>query len=287
MKILSGAHRPDSGAMELGGRAYSPEDPQDARRKGVAMIYQELNSGAALDGPGEHPPRRRVRPLRPDRPPCLPRTRPGGARPTRRTPGCRSNAGGGIYDRRAAGDRDRPRPPDPAAGPDHGRTHEQPDFGRHRAAVRVILRLRAQGVSIIYISHFLEECRRVADRYTVLKDGRTVGAGPMPGADLGHIVTLMTGREVKDLYPRRAHSPGPVRIEVNAAARAPRLRPRRACASMPAKFSAWPVSSARAARSSCARFLPSIRSIPVKSASPARRPARPRPAGDGATASAS
>ena len=42
----------------------------------------------------------------------------------------------------------------------------------------VIGRLRDQGVSIIYVSHFLEECRRVCDRYTVLKDGETVGSRP-------------------------------------------------------------------------------------------------------------
>ena len=43
MKILSGAHRPDAGTMELDGAPYAPESPHDARRKGVAMIYQELN----------------------------------------------------------------------------------------------------------------------------------------------------------------------------------------------------------------------------------------------------
>lgn len=43
MKILSGAHRADAGTMELQGRPYLPSDPHDARRKGVAMIYQELN----------------------------------------------------------------------------------------------------------------------------------------------------------------------------------------------------------------------------------------------------
>src|SRR3954453_14150167 len=42
MKVLSGAERPDAGAMELDGAAYQPAGPQDARRRGVAMIYQEL-----------------------------------------------------------------------------------------------------------------------------------------------------------------------------------------------------------------------------------------------------
>src|SRR2546428_364143 len=43
MKVLSGAHAADAGTMELGGKPYLPENPHDARLKGVAMIYQELN----------------------------------------------------------------------------------------------------------------------------------------------------------------------------------------------------------------------------------------------------
>src|SRR5215207_2758479 len=43
MKILSGAHTADEGTMELSGHPYTPHDPHDARLKGVAMIYQELN----------------------------------------------------------------------------------------------------------------------------------------------------------------------------------------------------------------------------------------------------
>ena len=42
MKILSGAHRPDSGSMVLAGSSYAPRGPRDARARGVAMIYQEL-----------------------------------------------------------------------------------------------------------------------------------------------------------------------------------------------------------------------------------------------------
>src|SRR5262249_36263913 len=45
----------------------------------------------------------------------------------------------------------------------------------------LIGRLKAHGVSIVYISHFLEEVQRVADRYTVLRDGQTVRTGSVPG----------------------------------------------------------------------------------------------------------
>src|SRR5687768_7959296 len=43
MKVLSGAHAPDEGRMELAGQPYAPRGPQGARSAGVAMIYQELN----------------------------------------------------------------------------------------------------------------------------------------------------------------------------------------------------------------------------------------------------
>src|SRR6476660_3301345 len=43
MKVLSGAHLPDEGQMWLDGHPYAPRDPLEARRAGVAMIYQELS----------------------------------------------------------------------------------------------------------------------------------------------------------------------------------------------------------------------------------------------------
>src|SRR3954469_5542613 len=48
MKVLSGAHAPDEGKMTLDGAAYRPRNPLDARRAGVAMIYQELSLATHL-----------------------------------------------------------------------------------------------------------------------------------------------------------------------------------------------------------------------------------------------
>ena len=64
--------------------------------------------------------------------------------------------------------------------------------------------LRASGTAIIYISHRLEEIRRIGDRLTVLKDGRTV-AGDLPAKDTptSELITLMTGRTVSSVFPRR------------------------------------------------------------------------------------
>ena len=224
MKILSGAHPADAGTMELGGRPYVPANPHDARLKGVAMIYQELNLALHLS---------------------VQENILLGA----------ESASLGWVNRRASRERAR------AALAQLG--HEAIDLDRLAGEFTIaeqqvieiaralltrpqvlimdeptssltqadteklfatILRLRAQGVSIIYISHFLEECRRIADRYTVLKDGETVGTGLMKDATLDRLVTLMTGREVKDLYPRTAHEPGAVVLSIREAAGAPRLR---------------------------------------------------------------
>ena len=78
----------------------------------------------------------------------------------------------------------------------------------------VIGRLRERGVSVIYISHFLEECQRVCSRYTVLRDGESVGGGAMAAASLNEIIRLMVGREIEDIYPRIAASAGAAVFEL-------------------------------------------------------------------------
>jgi ribose transport system ATP-binding protein len=224
MKVLSGAHRADEGSMELGGRPYAPTDPHDARWKGVAMIYQELNLALHLSAQENI---------------LL------GA----------ESATAGVISRSKSRARAR------AALAQLG--HESLELDRPAGAFSIatqqiieiaralltqpkvlimdeptssltpadtarlfetITRLRDQGVSIIYISHFLEECRRIANRFTVLKDGETVGSGRMESASVDHLVTLMTGREVKDLYPRTQHELGAVVLDVKAVASAPRLK---------------------------------------------------------------
>ena len=224
MKILSGAHAADAGTMELSGVTYLPDNPHDARLKGVAMIYQELNLALHLTAQENI---------------LL------GAESTRlgwvdaRTSRDRAHAAlaqlghEGLDLKRRAGDfsiaeqqiieiaRALLIQPQVLIMDEPTSSLTQADTEKLFAT---ITRLRAQGVSVIYISHFLEECRRIADRYTVLKDGETVGCGDMKEASLDHIVTLMTGREVKDLYPRTEHALGAVVLEVKAAASAPRLK---------------------------------------------------------------
>ena len=82
----------------------------------------------------------------------------------------------------------------------------------------VIERLSQRGVSVIYISHFLEECQRVASRFTVLRDGRSVGSGAMAGASLDQIIQLMVGRTVDEIYPRTSRVAGEPVLELRGVA---------------------------------------------------------------------
>jgi ribose transport system ATP-binding protein len=84
------------------------------------------------------------------------------------------------------------------------------DVRRLFAAIR---RLRERGLSVIYISHVLEEVQAIADRYTVLRDGATVGTGTVAGTPSSAIVRLMAGRQLDELFPRSPHTPGETILE--------------------------------------------------------------------------
>ncbi|OON81955.1 sugar ABC transporter ATP-binding protein [Streptomyces tsukubensis] len=69
---------------------------------------------------------------------------------------------------------------------------------------RIVADLTADGVAVVYISHRLEEIRRIGDRVTVLKDGRAVAGGlPAKETPTREVVSLMTGRNVEYVFPRR------------------------------------------------------------------------------------
>ncbi|MFE1154359.1 ATP-binding cassette domain-containing protein, partial [Streptomyces sp. NPDC058830] len=69
---------------------------------------------------------------------------------------------------------------------------------------RIVADLTAAGVAVVYISHRLEEIRRIGDRVTVLKDGRAVAGGlPAESTPTRDVVALMTGRNVEYVFPER------------------------------------------------------------------------------------
>src|SRR5918912_1194766 len=78
---------------------------------------------------------------------------------------------------------------------------------------RIINKLRARGVGMIYISHKLDEVFRISERITVLRDGRTVGTDPTPALDEPRVIARMVGREVGDIFPVPDHERGEVVFE--------------------------------------------------------------------------
>ncbi|MBI2789115.1 MAG: sugar ABC transporter ATP-binding protein [Elusimicrobia bacterium] len=87
--------------------------------------------------------------------------------------------------------------------------------------IGILKDLRRRGISCIYISHRLEEVFELADRITVLRDGSTVATLDRAKTDVSAVIRHMVGREIKDLFPRRASAPGKTLLRVsglNAAA---------------------------------------------------------------------
>jgi ribose transport system ATP-binding protein len=78
----------------------------------------------------------------------------------------------------------------------------------------IIGKLKNMGVTVIYISHRIEELFRISDRVTVMRDGRCIETLSTRRTDRHELINLMVGRELKEFYPRRKGSPGEVVLEV-------------------------------------------------------------------------
>ena len=81
--------------------------------------------------------------------------------------------------------------------------------------IGILKDLRKRGISCIYISHRLEEVFELADRITVLRDGSTVATLDRAKTDVSAVIRHMVGREIKDLFPRRATAPGKTLLRVS------------------------------------------------------------------------
>jgi ribose transport system ATP-binding protein len=208
MKILSGAYKPDAGEILLNGEPFAPRDPLHARRAGVAMIYQELNLAPHLSVEenillGAEPSRFGLvnKKLR----------REMAARALEELHSSQIDLNAPLFSRSMAEQqmveiaRALIGTPKVIILDEPTSSLSQVDAEHLFAAVG---RLKQRGVSIIYISHFLEECKRLADRFTVLRDGTTINSGDMATASLPGIIHDMVGRELTDIYPRTEHEIG-------------------------------------------------------------------------------
>jgi ABC-type sugar transport system ATPase subunit len=88
-------------------------------------------------------------------------------------------------------------------------------FSETRRLFDIICSLRDKGVSIIYISHRLEEIFEIADRVMVLRDGKNAGEMDIKEAKIEKVIKLMVGREIKDIFPSRSKHVGTAVMSVN------------------------------------------------------------------------
>lgn len=82
--------------------------------------------------------------------------------------------------------------------------------------LEIIKKLRDDGVTIIYISHRMHEIYQIADRITVLRDGNYIGTVDCKGTSEQEIISMMVGREIEDIFPKRDVEPGDVVLKVES-----------------------------------------------------------------------
>jgi len=88
----------------------------------------------------------------------------------------------------------------------------------------IVRLLRERGVSIIYISHRLNEVFELADRVTVLRDGEYIGTQAVPETSEAELISMMVGRRIENLFPKQAAAIGDVVLEVRNLNRPPLTR---------------------------------------------------------------
>ncbi|KOV66627.1 sugar ABC transporter ATPase [Streptomyces sp. AS58] len=229
IKVLAGAHQPDDGTIRWRGEPVTLRSPIAAMRLGVATIYQELDlvehlSVAENVHLGHEPTSAgfvvRRKEARATTAQLLKRLGHPEIDPARLV-GELSAAQQQIVSMARALSHDVRLivmdEPSAALDPDEVDN-----------LFRIVTDLTSEGVAVVYISHRLEEIRRIGDRVTVLKDGRAVAGGlPAKSTPTREVVALMTGRNVEYVFPDRPVSPGqgePL-LEVRGLARAGEFEP--------------------------------------------------------------
>nr|WP_325240106.1 sugar ABC transporter ATP-binding protein [uncultured Oscillibacter sp.] len=82
------------------------------------------------------------------------------------------------------------------------------------ALFTIVNELREKGVSIVYISHKMDEILRISDEVTIMRDGQYIGTWDAKGLTTDFIITKMVGRELSNLFPKRENFPGEVVFQV-------------------------------------------------------------------------
>jgi rhamnose transport system ATP-binding protein len=210
IKIITGAHQPDSGSIEIDGRQVSRFTPASAHAHGIAAIYQQPalfpdlsvaeNIALALEKPSP------LRPIRWNyrRSRAVELLKRVGANidPLVEVRQLSMPEQQLVEIARALGSGARILILDE---PTASLTKKEVEL-----LYAVVRDLRSRGVGMIYISHRLEEIFAIADRVTVLRDGESVGTNQIDSINEAQLIRMMVGREVSTIYPTRSPSPLPL-----------------------------------------------------------------------------
>ena len=214
IRIVTGAVQADGGELLLEGEPVRSHSPRRARELGIAAIYQQPalfpdltvaeNIALASD------------------PPAVWRRVDWAAR-RRRAAELLARVGARIDPEAEAGDLSMPQQQLVEIARSLGARARVLIFDEPTASLseedaqnlfRVIRELRGQGVGIVYISHRLEELPAIADRVTVLRDGRTIDTRRMAEVSRQQLIQMMVGRELSAVYPQGDATPGETVLEL-------------------------------------------------------------------------
>ena len=225
IKVVSGVYQPDGGEILIDGRASRFTSPEDAKRAGVATIYQELLLFPELTVAENiflgHAPRagfgridwRAVRTK---------------AEALLASLEIDDLAAGQIVGSLSVGHRQRVEILRALSHDARILIMDEPTAALTESDVTrlfgIVRRLKERGVGIVYISHRLDELFVIADRVTVLRDGALVGSREMAQTNAAELVQMMVGRRIENLFPKTVVPIGAPVLEARALARRPMTR---------------------------------------------------------------
>jgi rhamnose transport system ATP-binding protein len=214
IKIVTGAHQPDTGTITLAGRKLGSLTPATAHEAGIACIYQQPalfpdltvaeNIGLRLEA--ARPLRRIDWSTRRERAATLLKRIGAEIAPDAEVRQLSMPQQQLVEIACAVGAEARIVIMDE---PTASLTRQEQEL-----LFRVVRDLRSAGVGVIYISHRLEEIFALADRVTVLRDGESIGTHPVAGMDEPTLIRMMVGREVTHIYPPAEGEPGEVMLSL-------------------------------------------------------------------------
>ncbi len=223
IKVLSGAHRPDRGIIRLHGKPLNITCPRDSQRSGIAVIYQEFNLVPGLTA------RENIFLGREER--IGPFVRH--AREAEKTAALFARMNVALdpeslcrnltvaqqqlveIARAVAADARIVVMDEPTAA----LTGQEVEI-----LFSIIASLKASGVAILYVSHRMEEIFRIADRVTVMRDGRHVGTQAIGELTRDRLIEMMVGRKLENEFPPRSRKRGEARLVVQGLSRGSAVR---------------------------------------------------------------